>query len=207
MAQTQAFGILAFYLSTANRNYNLYFFTMKHLVLAVAAMLMITAASAQQKIGHIDGGALLELMPDVIAAKDSIQKQKLMYQSEMENMNTKLTADYEKYMKEAESLPAAIRASREQSLQLQNQGLQDFQAQAEQDINDLSTRLLEKPVERAKQAIADVAKENGIAYVLDVGVQSVLYFDGGEDITEKVKTKLQIPATTPGKPAPALPRK
>jgi outer membrane protein len=207
LAQTQAFGILAFYLSTANRNYNLYFFTMKHLVLAVAAMLMITAASAQQKIGHIDGGALLELMPDVIAAKDSIQKQKLMYQSEMENMNTKLTADYEKYMKEAESLPAAIRASREQSLQLQNQGLQDFQAQAEQDINDLSTRLLEKPVERAKQAIADVAKENGIAYVLDVGVQSVLYFDGGEDITEKVKTKLQIPATTPGKPAPALPRK
>ncbi len=183
------------------------FFTMKHLVLAVAAMLMITAASAQQKIGHIDGGALLELMPDVIAAKDSIQKQKLMYQSEMETMNAKLTTDYEKYMKEAESLPAAIRASREQSLQVQNQGLQDFQAQAEQDINDLSTRLLEKPVERAKQAIADVAKENGIAYVLDVGVQSVLYFDGGEDITEKVKTKLQIPATTPGKPAPALPKK
>jgi outer membrane protein len=180
---------------------------MKQLVLAVAAMLMITAASAQQKIGHIDGGALLEIMPDVIAAKDSIQKQKLMYQSEMENMNTKLTADYEKYMKEAESLPAAIRASREQSLQLQNQGLQDFQTQAEQDINDLSTRLLEKPVERAKKAIAEVAKENGLAYILDVGVQSVLYFEGGEDITEKVKAKLQIPATAPTKPAPALPKK
>ena len=52
-----------------------------------------------------------------------------------------------------------------------------------------------------------VAKEKGLAYVFDLtaqGANTLVYFDGGEDITPAVKTKLGIaatakPATTPVK--------
>ncbi len=61
-------------------------------------------------------------------------------------------------------------------------------------------------------AIAAVAKEKGLAYVFDIsgsqGFNSLVYFDGGDDVTAAVKTKLGIsltaapaktPATTPVK--------
>jgi outer membrane protein len=41
-------------------------------------------------------------------------------------------------------------------------------------------------------AINAVAQEKGYAYILDLASGSVIYFQGGEDVTADVKTKLGI---------------
>lgn len=163
-----------------------------------AAFLISTVAFAQTKVAHIDGGKLLESMPEVKAAIDSVNKQSEMYSSEIGKMEGDFQAAYKKYIDEQPSLPAAIRESREKNLMAQQQGLEDFRNTAAKDIEDLQRILLEKPTEKARKAIEDVAKENGITYVLDSSVQTILYA-GGEDLMDKVKAKLGIPNT----PAPA----
>jgi outer membrane protein len=60
--------------------------------------------------------------------------------------------------------------------------------------------------EKAEKAIQAVAKEKGYAYILDIAQQSVLYFEGGDDISAAVKTKLGIdPNAKPVAPAATTP--
>ncbi len=48
---------------------------------------------------------------------------------------------------------------------------------------------------KADAAIKAVSKEKGYAYVFDTANPALVFFDGGEDITALVKTKLGISAT------------
>ena len=100
--------------------------------------------------------------------------------------------------------------------------LQDFQkriddakAKAEKDLAAKQQDLFPVVSKKVATAIAAVAKEKGLAYVFDISAQSgfnnVVYFDGGENVTDAVKTKLGIsltatpPATvkTPASTTPA----
>ena len=47
-------------------------------------------------------------------------------------------------------------------------------------------------IEKANQAINDVAKENGFTYVFDTASGSLLVFPDGDDILPLVKTKLGL---------------
>lgn len=164
-------------------------------------------ALAQTKVAHIDGQKLLESMPEVKAAIDSVNKQTEMYTREISKMEKDLQDAYVKYQQEAPSLPQAIRESREKAILAQQQGLEDFKETASGDLDGLQRKLLEGPTEKAKKGIEEVAKANGIAYVLDISVQTVLYA-GGEDLLEKVQTHLGIPksAASPA-PGPVAPRR
>jgi len=55
-------------------------------------------------------------------------------------------------------------------------------------------------------AIAAISKEKGLAYVFDIangqGGNNLVFWDGGDDITAAVKTKLGITATAAKTPAP-----
>ena len=60
---------------------------------------------------------------------------------------------------------------------------------AEQDINKQGNEKMAPIIEKARQAVQDVATENSYSYVLD---GSSLVYAGGTDITEMVKTKLGL---------------
>ena len=47
-------------------------------------------------------------------------------------------------------------------------------------------------IEKANQAINNVAKENGFTYVFDTASGSLLVFPDGDDILPLVKTKLGL---------------
>jgi outer membrane protein len=171
---------------------------MNKITLLALMMAFFVGASAQTKIAHLDGSKLLESMPEVKQAVDSVKAMNDMYVSEIGNMEKSLQEAYQKYQSEANTLPETIRASREQQIMQQQQGLEEVRQQAAKDLEELQRKLLEKPTERAKKAIEDVAKENGYTYVMDSSGQLILYA-GGEDILDKVKTKLGIPLDAPKK--------
>ena len=89
------------------------------------------------------------------------------------------------------------------AIQQKEQDLAEFEQSATADLQKLENDLYTPIVAKAEKAIAEVAKENGITYVIDSGLGVLLYM-GGEDLLDKVKTKLGIPLTpaTPVKPAP-----
>ncbi len=207
-------------------------------VFFVAAGLMLTAniANAQQKFGHLNTDEIYDVMPEAKAAQatiDALGKQK---QTDIENMikeyQVKLKAAQDKEAKGQKLQTEMSEANKaatlkeldviSKDLQQASIDLQDFQKRIDEAKTKASNDLTAKQQElfpvvskKVSTAIAAVAKEKGLAYIFDIsgsqGFNNLVYFDGGEDVTAAVKTKLGIsltatptpvakaPATTPAK--------
>ena len=76
-------------------------------------------------------------------------------------------------------------------IEAKRQGIYDFQEQASADVSAEEQRKIEPILNKAKQAIEDVAKANNYTYIFDAGAGSMLYM-GGDDVTKLVCTKLGI---------------
>ncbi len=207
-------------------------------VFFVAAGLMLTAniANAQQKFGHLNTDDIYEVMPEAKAAQATIDAMGKLKQTDIENMikeyQVKLKAAQDKEAKGQKLQTEMSEANKaatlkeldviSKDLQQASIDLQDFQKRIDdaktKASNDLTAKQQELfPVvsKKVSTAIAAVAKEKGLAYIFDIsgsqGFNNLVYFDGGEDVTAAVKTKLGIsltatpapvakaPATTPAK--------
>lgn len=189
-------------------------------------MLSANFASAQQKFGHLNTDELYDAMPEAKAAQTQLETLSKKLEADIQKMITeyqnKLKAAQDKEKLAQEKQRNMSEANREsvgkeldvlaKELQQASIELQDFQKRIEdaktKATNDLTTKQGElfPPVsKKLTTAINAVAKEKGLAYVFDTsvnqGFNNLLYFDGGEDISAAVKTKLGISATTPA-PAP-----
>jgi outer membrane protein len=81
--------------------------------------------------------------------------------------------------------------------------IQNFQATAQESLQQKQNDLLEPMIEKCKKAIADVAKENGYKSVIDSSQGILLYSDPSDDLMNLVKKKLGISDAPAGTPAPA----
>ena len=59
--------------------------------------------------------------------------------------------------------------------------------------------LLKPLVEEFDAAVAKIAKAHGYTYVFDLGAGNLVYA-GGDDLGDKLKVELKIPATSPVSP-------
>ncbi|WP_316772388.1 OmpH family outer membrane protein [Pedobacter frigiditerrae] len=205
-------------------------------VFFVAAGLLLTAnvASAQQKLGHINSEEIYATFPEALTAQNALQTFAKGKQAEIDKMiaeyQTKAKAAQDKEQKGQKLQNEMSEANKEATLkelniiskELQDAGveLQTIQKKVEDARTKASTDVQTKQVElftpvntKVANGMSAVAKEKGLAYVFDIangqGANNLVYFDGGEDITAAVKTKLGIaataapvtkaPATTPAK--------
>jgi outer membrane protein len=207
-------------------------------VFFVAAGLMLTAniANAQQKFGHLNTDEIYDVFPEAISAQASIEALGKTKNSEIENMikeyQVQLKAAQDKEAKGQKLQTEMSEANKaatlkeldviSKELQQASVDLQNFQKRIDDAKTKATNELQAKQQEsfsavskKVVAAIAAVAKEKGLAYVFDVsaaqGFSTVVYFDGGENVTAAVKTKLGIsltatppaaaktPATTPAK--------
>jgi outer membrane protein len=75
-----------------------------------------------------------------------------------------------------------------------NRRIQEFQNNAQQQLQDKQLELLQPIYTKVDKAIKDVGKENGFMYVFDVAKGSLLYFDETKstNILALAKAKLGI---------------
>ncbi|MFC6102983.1 OmpH family outer membrane protein [Olivibacter domesticus] len=188
---------------------------MKHLLktvlVAAGLFLTISSVSAQQKIGHVNSQEVLFLMPEYKTANQALETFVGTKRTELQQMDTerqkKITAYQDKYktLSEAnkEALGKELQTMQTEIQQVEGR-MQEVQQKAEQEVSAKREEVFQPVFEKAEKAIQAVAKEKGYAYILDISQQSVLYFEGGEDIGAAVKTKLGIdPNAKPTPPAGA----
>ena len=85
-------------------------------------------------------------------------------------------------------------------LQEMQQRIQQFQQTAEQDVQKQRVEIFKPILDKANKAIADIAKENGFTYILDITQGAVIYHaETSIDILPQVKQKLGLS----NKPKPA----
>lgn len=182
--------------------------------LFVAAGLLLTSqvANAQQKFGHLNSDEIFATLPEAKTVSTTIENLAKAKQAEID----KMIAEYQNKYKGAQDKERTLsEANKEQvlkELQVAQTELQDLQKRIEDARNKARTDVETKQGElfpplqqKVAAAINVISKEKGLSYVFDTaasqGFNNLVYFDGGEDITAAVKTKLGISATA--KPAPA----
>ena len=164
-------------------------------VLAIVVLVAVAATTNAQKaskIGHIDLGKVLEQMPGQDTVKVVMEKYVQTLQGELQTMQQELEMKGADYQKNLATMSSIIKTTKEKEITDLQGRIEAFQQSAQKDLSDKQTELITPLVTKARQAIKDVAKEGGFAYVINAVEDILLYSDGGEDITPLVKKKLGI---------------
>lgn len=161
------------------------------LLLSSIALISLTSLAQAQKFGHIDSQQLLEKMPERDSAMKTLEKEYKDMQKIMEEMQVELNKKYQSYLEQKDKLTGVAKSTKEQELQEMQERFQNYQQTAEQELQKRQGELLKPVMDKAKQAIQDVAKEGGFLYVFDVSAGTVLYYsDKSIDLLPLVKKKL-----------------
>jgi outer membrane protein len=162
---------------------------MKHiLLLAFVALLGMTDAVAQ-KFGHLDAQDILLTLPERAEAQASIEAAAAEYETEVSRMQSELETKFADYQAKEATWPDAILQQKQRELQQLDAGLQEFGMTIQNDLAQMEQQLLAPMIERVRDAIEAVGKEQGFTYIFDTSTGVTLY-NGGEDVTDLVKTKL-----------------
>ena len=163
-------------------------------VIVFSTLLFAGNVSAQaQKFGHIDFQQLIAAMPEMEAGKAALKK----VQDDLESKLGQMQKEYQEKGKEYVALAQAkdanealVKAKQEEVASLQDR-IQNFQQTAQEGLQKEEAKQYQPVIEKARKAVNEVAKEQGLMYVFEVN--TVLYFsDQSVDIMKLVKTKLGI---------------
>lgn len=160
-------------------------------ILAVIIGCMYFTSNAQSvKIGYINSLELLSIMPDAKKADSLIMV-----------LASQLDAQYKGYVNEAQTIYAKLQdttlsevkaeALKEDFLLAQKR-IQEYEGTSQEKINQKKAELYQPILDKATQAVKDVAKENNYTYVLDSSTGAVIHAPDGDNIFNLVKKKLGI---------------
>ena len=145
------------------------------------------------KFGHIDSRELLMSMPETDSAQARIQQLSSDYDQQMEEMQVELNKKYDDYITNQETWTDLIRQTKEADLQEMQQRIQQFQQMAQQDLQTQQTQLMQPIIEKANNAVKEVAKEAGFIYIFDIGNGNPVYWsEKSINIMPLVRTKLGL---------------
>ena len=168
---------------------------MKHLktiLLATAVCIgSISFSQAQSKVAHINTQELITAMPEMIAAQKELQALQKTYETDYQATVKEFQNKAEQYKNEAPTKTDEENAKREQEIMGMQQSIQQFQADAAQDIRKKELDLLQPITEKAKAAILKVSRAQGFDYVLVSGTGVTILADG-KNLLDDVKKELGI---------------
>lgn len=171
---------------------------MKKILLSVILIVIIaftndSFAQKQYKFGHIDSNELLSIMPERTKAKAQLETYAKQLENQLAAMQNEFDRKYEEYINTADSLSKFIRQTKEQELGDLQKRIQAFQQTAQQDLATRENELLQPIIQKARNAVDEVAAENNYTYVFDIGTGVILHWsEDSEDIMPLVKAKLGI---------------
>ncbi|WP_452599763.1 OmpH family outer membrane protein [Pontimicrobium sp. MEBiC01747] len=161
--------------------------------LLIAAALFIGATSfmsAQSKVAHINTQELIKGMPEMAAAKAEMEKLGKTYETDIQASAKELQDKMKLYDSQAASQTDEENRKRVAEVQGMEQSIRQYQAQAQQDLQNKEIELLKPITEKAKAAILKVAKAQGFDYVLDSTQGGGVIVHEGKDLLEDVKKEL-----------------
>ncbi|MFK7798881.1 MAG: OmpH family outer membrane protein [Aureispira sp.] len=166
---------------------------MRLFIITTVLVLMSSLAWAQtQKIAYVESERIVPEMPAYKKAQSELKAYTKQLQKVLQQKQTALEKDYVAVMDSIkQGIMNELQKQRAQ-IRLQNgqQQLQQEASNADKKVAQKEGDLIEPLYKRFNEALEAVAKAEGYTYILDK--QFMLYFVGGIDATDKVKTKLGI---------------
>jgi len=175
-------------------------------VITFSLLLLVGASASAQtlKFGHIDFQQLVQGMNEFEVAQKAMAKLTTDLESQLGVMQKEYQTKSQEYVAliKQPNVTDAIRQAKEADITSLQERIQTFQQQAQENLQKEQTKQMQPVVEKARKAVADVAKEQGLIYVFDA--PSILYFDASlsVDILAAAKSKVGEAKSTEVKPQP-----
>jgi outer membrane protein len=168
--------------------------------LIIAAIALVASLTGQNvlaqsyKFAHINSDELIKAMPEYDSATVKLEKTRKDLVNALELMQVELNNKADAFNKESKTLTEIVRQTKEQELQDMQKRIQEFQTNAQTQLQDQQVSLFQPIYNKADKAIKEVGKEGGYTYVFDIAKGQVLYFDETKstNIIALVKTKLGL---------------
>ncbi len=164
-------------------------------IIGIAALVIFVASAAQAqnlKFGHIDSDELIQALPEFDSANAQLETFRQDLINTLELMSVELNNKSDAYNRESKNLTDLVRQTKEQELVDLNRRIQDFQTNAQEQLQNKQIELFQPIYTKVEKAIRDVGRENGFIYIFNVG--TLLYFDESKsvDVLPMAKTKLGL---------------
>ncbi|MFD0837214.1 OmpH family outer membrane protein [Mariniflexile aquimaris] len=164
----------------------------KTLLLATALCIgTVSFTNAQSKIAHINTQDLVTAMPEMKEAQKQLETLSKTYQKDIQSSITEFQTLLKQYEAEAATKSEEENAKRGQEIQEKQQRIQQFQADAQKDLQKKELDLIQPITEKAKAAILKVGRAQGFDYVLDSSQGTTILADG-KNLLDDVKKALGI---------------
>ena len=165
---------------------------MKKILLLSLTFLISISSFSQNKFGYIDSQELLLLMPERKTAEEEVQTFAKSLESQLQAMTSEYQQSVQEYQANEATYTDLVKQDKVTEITGLEQRIQSFQQNAQQALQSKEQELLEPILQKARQAIEDVASEGGYTYIFDKSVGSILYVKESENILDKVKKKLKL---------------
>ncbi|MBL7776311.1 MAG: OmpH family outer membrane protein [Saprospiraceae bacterium] len=163
-------------------------------ILFSSTAVSLNAQTDSLKYGHMNLGNLLDELPETARAEATLR----VFADSLNQKDSLLTqtfqAAYLQLKKEYDdrSLTGIQVQQRQAELEKQRQEIQQFEQDAQKQLDERRAELLRPILTRIDEAIKAVAKENGFMMIFDVSSGSMLFAAETIDVTPLVKKKLGI---------------
>jgi outer membrane protein len=165
---------------------------MKKILLLSLTFLISISSFSQNKFGYIDSQELLLLMPERKTAEEEVQTFAKSLESQLQAMTAEYQQSVQEYQANEATYTDLVKQDKVTEITGLEQRIQSFQQNAQQALQSKEQELLEPILQKARQAIEDVANEGDYTYIFDKSVGSILYVKESENILDKVKKKLKL---------------
>ena len=165
---------------------------MKKILLLSLTFLISISSFSQNKFGYIDSQELLLLMPERKTAEEEVQTFAKSLESQLQAMTAEYQQSVQEYQANEATYTDLVKQDKVTEITGLEQRIQSFQQNAQQALQSKEQELLEPILQKARQAIEDVASEGDYTYIFDKSVGSILDVKESENILDKVKKKLKL---------------
>lgn len=155
-------------------------------------MTISSLITAQNKFGHIHSEKLLMEMPETADAEKSIQEYNQMLESQLQTMYGEYQSKAGEFQNNESLMTDIVKEAKIKEIQDLELRIQQFQQSSQESIQQKRNEVLSPLLEKAQNAINEIAKENNYTYIFDISLGSIVYGEESKDIMPLVKDKLGI---------------
>jgi outer membrane protein len=162
--------------------------------IAIAFIFSSFSSVHAQKFGHLNSLQLISELPEMQTANGTLEVFQTQLESQGKVMVEKLERDYNAYMIDINNgnLSQVEIAKAESELQLQQQSLQQYEADAQQKIVNKRTELYKPILDKIKKILDEIGKDQGYTMIFDTSQGFLVHANESEDVSDLVRKKLGI---------------
>lgn len=158
-------------------------------LLILHSSLFILHSQAQIRFGYLSYSQTLQAMPEYTQVKSNLDALRQQFDAEMKRAEEEFNKKYEEFLEGMNDFAVSIRNKRQSELQELMEKNMAFKQEAQRLLKNAETDAMSPLRKKLSAAMAKVAQERGLAFILNTDGDALPYVDStqGEDVTAYVK--------------------